>query len=192
MKIGVYSGSFNPVHVGHIALADYMVEEHLVDQVWLIRSPQNPLKQAEGLMSNEDRLNMLTLAIEGHEGLQVCTVEDNLPLPNYTIVTLQTLQSQYPEHEFHLIIGADNWLIFQKWKDWQIILRDYHLMIYPRPGFDMPKVPDAQYSKVRFVDAPLYEVSSTEIRNRLSQGLSLNGLVDPKVEQYLSHDAAKN
>ena len=104
MRIGIYSGSFNPVHLGHVALADYLVREGVVDEVWLIRSPLNPLKQSSDLMSNEARAEMLRLAIEGHAGLRVCDVEDALPLPNYTICTLQTLQGQYPEHEFHLII----------------------------------------------------------------------------------------
>ncbi len=185
MKIGIYSGSFNPVHLGHVALADFLVKEGFVDEVWLIRSPQNPLKRADGLMDNEARLAMLRLAIEGHRGLKVCTIEDELPLPNYTISTLRELQHRHPEQEFHLIVGADNWLIFRQWKDWDVILRDFHLIVYPRPGYPLPDIDPNQYPTVRIADAPQYDISSTQIRQKLAQGESLAGWVDPKVEQYL-------
>lgn len=192
MKIGIYSGSFNPVHLGHIALADYLVQEGFVDQLWLIRSPLNPLKAAGEMMSNQARQEMLELAIEGHDGLQICNIEDSLPVPNYTINTLQALQQQYPEHEFHLVIGADNWLIFQKWKDWEKILADYHLIVYPRPGYPLPAIPAETYPTVRVADAPQFNLSSTEIRQRLAQGESLAGWVDKKVEQYLYYDTKQN
>lgn len=188
MKIGIYSGSFNPVHLGHIALADYLVKEGFVDELWLIRSPLNPLKEAGEMMSNQARQDMLALAIEGHPGLSICNIEDSLPVPNYTICTLQALHALYPQHEFHLVIGADNWLIFPKWKEWEKILHDYHLIIYPRPGYPLPEIPAAQYPNVCVADAPQFNVSSTEIRQRLAQGLSLAGWVDKKVEEYLRHD----
>lgn len=190
MKIGIYSGSFNPVHVGHIALADYVVQEGLVDEVWLIRSPLNPLKSAAGMMENEVRLHLLQLAIEGHQGLRVSTVEDHLPMPNYTITTLRKLQGMYPEHEFHLIVGADNWQIFNQWRDWDIILRDFHLIVYPRPGYPIT-VQEETTPHVRFADAPLFDISSTEIRQRLAQHLPLDGLVCPKVEEWLRSSFSK-
>lgn len=192
MKIGIYSGSFNPVHLGHVALADFLVKDGFVDEVWLIRSPQNPLKRADGLMDNEARLAMLRLAIEGHRALKVCTIEDELPLPNYTISTLRELQHRHPEHEFHLIVGADNWLIFRQWKDWDVILRDFHLIVYPRPGYPLPDIDANQYPTVRIADAPQYDISSTQIRQKLAQGESLAGWVDPKVEQYLRYDTAQD
>lgn len=192
MKIGIYSGSFNPVHLGHVALADYLVREGIVEEVWLIRSPQNPLKVSSDLMSNQSRQEMLELAIEGHPGLRVCNIEDNLPLPNYTVLTLRALQKQYPDHEFHLIIGADNWQIFPRWREWESILRDFHLIVYPRPGYPLETISSQQYPTVRLVDAPQYDISSTQIRQRISLGLSLSGWVHPKVEKYLYHDCTQN
>lgn len=186
-RIGVYSGSFNPVHVGHIALCDYLVREGVVDAVWLIRTPQNPLKQVEGLMSNGLREELLRVAIEGHERLEVCSIEDQLPLPNYTITTLHELQKRYPEHQFHLIVGADNWLIFNRWRQWEQILDEFHLVVYPRPGYPIAENVGFSYpaARVRFVDAPQYNISSTEIRVRLEQHQPLTGLVDPRVEKLL-------
>lgn len=182
MRIGVYSGSFNPVHLGHIALSEYMVQKGWVEEVWLIRSLLNPLKSAEDMMSNDERLRMLELAIEGHEGLKVCTIEDSLPVPNYTITTLRKLKKLYPEHDFHLIIGADNWQIFDRWREWESILNDFRLIVYPRPGFP---IEPTNVPHVSFVEAPLYNISSTQIRNRLANGESLKGLVCEKVENFL-------
>ena len=108
MRIGVYSGTFNPVHRGHIALADYIIDKHIVDEIWMIRSPQNPLKINSALLSDEHRAAMLDIAIAGHKGLRISNIEDTLPRPNYTINTLRALREQYPSDEFHLIVGADN------------------------------------------------------------------------------------
>lgn len=188
MKIGIYSGSFNPVHEGHIALCDYLVQEGVVDEVWLIRSPLNPLKvnAADTLAPDEDRQKMLELAIAGHRGLKVCCIEDTLPKPNYTVNTLQALQKLFPGEEFHLIVGMDNWLIFDRWKAYDTILTDFHLVVYPRPGYEMAEVEALQdfVGRVRFVDAPLYDISSTEIREAITQGKKPQ-LVDEKVLTYI-------
>lgn len=192
MKVGIYSGSFNPVHLGHTALADYLVREGYVQEVWMIRSPLNPLKKTADLMSNQARQQMLEMAIEGHRGLHVCNIEDDLPLPNYTISTLETLHAEYPQHDFYLIIGADNWKIFDHWREWERILRDYHLIVYPRPGYPIDLKTVSQYPTVCVVDAPQVDISSTQIRQRVAQHLSLEGWVDPKVEKYLYHDFTQN
>ena len=188
MKIGIYSGSFNPVHEGHIALCDYLVQEGVVDEVWLIRSPLNPLKvnAADTLAPDEDRQKMLELAIAGHRGLKVCCIEDTLPKPNYTVNTLQALQKLFPGEEFHLIVGMDNWLIFDRWKAYDTILTDFHLVVYPRPGYEMAEVEALQdfVGRVRFVDAPLYDISSTEIREAIAQGKEPQ-LADEKVLTYI-------
>lgn len=185
MRIGIYSGSFNPVHVGHISLVEYIVKQNIVDQVWLIRSPQNPLKINSSLLSDEHRAEMLRLATEGHQGLSISTIEDNLPKPNYTINTLRALQEEYPEEEFYLIIGADNWDIFDKWKDWDIIIRDFHLIVYPRPGYDYPEIDQESFPTVQVVDAPQFDLSSTEIRDLIKEGEPISGYVDEKVEEYI-------
>lgn len=185
MRVGIYSGSFNPVHLGHVALADYIVHQGLVDEVWLIRSPHNPLKRSADLMPDDLRLRLLQTAIEGHTGLRVSTIEDDMPTPNYTINTLCRLRDEYPEHEFYLIIGADNWLIFDHWRNWQQILSEFHLIVYPRPGYDMPHICQSEYPTVQTVDAPLYDISSTQIRQRMLNRESLDGLVDQKVAEIL-------
>lgn len=191
MRIGIYSGSFNPVHEGHVALCDYLVHEGVVDEVWLIRSPLNPLKvsAAQTLAPDADREAMLRLAIEGHEGLQVCTIEDELPRPNYSIMTFHALEERYPEHEFCLVIGADNWLIFDRWRAYDEFLTRYHLIVYPRPGY--PLGPDEQrrlgddaLEHVQFVDAPQCDISSTEIREAVAEGREPSHL-DPRVAQYI-------
>lgn len=185
MKVGIYSGSFNPVHIGHIALVDYIIEKGIVDEIWLIRSPQNPLKASNTLLSDDHRAMMLQLAIEGHRGLKICKIEDDLPKPNYTINTLRALQAENPDTEFHLIIGADNWDIFDKWRDWEVILSDYHLIIYPRPGSTSPVVDKEKYPNVQVVDAPQYDISSTEIRYRRAKRQTIKHLVSPNVDQYI-------
>lgn len=188
MKIGIYSGSFNPVHEGHIALCDYLVQEGVVDEVWLIRSPLNPLKAASAntLAPDEDRQKMLELAIEGHRGLKVCCIEDTLPKPNYTVNTLQALQKLFPGEEFHLIVGMDNWLIFDKWRAYDTILTDFHLIVYPRPGYvqETPEALTELTANVRMVDAPLFDISSTEIRDAIAQQMKPK-LIAPNVLSYI-------
>lgn len=191
MRVGIYSGSFNPVHEGHIALCDYLVREGIVDEVWLIRSPLNPLKvdSAHILASDKDREEMLQLAIEGHAGLSISTIEDDLPRPNYSINTFHALEAGYPDAEFHLIIGADNWLLFEKWRSYEEFLERYHLVVYPRPGYPLDeaeqlRMGDVAIRNVRFVDAPQFDVSSTEIRDCLSRR-EMPEMLNPRVYDYI-------
>ena len=185
MKIGIYSGSYNPVHLGHVALADFIISKQFVDEIWMIRSPQNPLKQSSTLISDYHREKMLEIAVEGHEGLKVSTIEDNLPRPNYTINTLRELKAQNPEYDFYLIVGADNWLIFDKWREWESILSDFHLIVYPRPGYEMPLVDQKKYPTVQVIDAPLYDISSTEIRQKIALEENPDNLIAPEVYKYI-------
>lgn len=190
-RIGIYSGSFNPVHTAHIALCDWLIGQNVVDEVWLIRTPHNPLKVASGLMPDADRQQMLDIAIQDHLGLRTCTIEDSMPQPNYTINTLRALTREYPDHEFHLIIGADNWLIFDKWRDYDIILSDYHVIVYPRPGYPLQDLSDSHKdglsTNVRFVDAPVYDISSTAIREAIASHDTVRAceMLDPLVYEYL-------
>jgi len=163
----------------------------VVDEVWLIRSPLNPFKTgtANTLAPDADREAMLRLAVEEHEGLQVCTIEDGLPRPNYTINTLHALEEQYPEHEFHLIVGADNWLAFDRWRAYEEILTRYHLVVYPRPGYLLDeeaklRLGQEMLAHVQFVDAPQYDVSSTEIRAAIASG-DCPAMVDARVYAYI-------
>lgn len=194
MRIGVYSGSFNPVHNGHIALVNYILGQDIVDEAWLIRSPQNPLKIREERMNNSDehRAEMLRLSIEGQKGLKISTVEDHLPRPNYTINTLNKLKEDNPEHEFYLIIGADNWEIFDRWYDYESILKNFHVIVYPRPGYEVPNINTETYPTVQLVDAPLYDISSTRIRELCSKGKSIKKLVSPSVEKYIKTNKLYN
>lgn len=186
-RIGIYGGSFNPVHCGHIAIAQHLVCRGWVDEVWMVRSPRNPLKPADGLLDDAERLAMLRLAVRGRRGLHVSTVEDDLPTPSYTIDTLRTLSLRHPDCAFHLAVGADNWAIFDRWRAYDEILRCYHLLVYPRPGCALPEPDAARWPTVRFVtDAPLFDVSSTDIRRRLAAGLSVRGLVPPAVGRYIA------
>ena len=186
-KVGIFCGSFNPVHNGHVALADYIARNSDLDEVWLVVSPLNPLKRtiADTLAPNEQRLDMVRLALRSCERLFASDIEFSLPLPNYTINTLNALKSKYPETDFSLIIGADNLALFERWKDSDVIMSNFDMLVYPRPGVDLDSLMQ-KYPKVRVLEnAPLHDVSSTEIRRRLSSGESVSGLVNPEVEKYI-------
>lgn len=177
MTIGIFGGSFNPVHNGHIALAEALVERGIVDKVWLTLSPLNPLKShPEELVADADRLAMLKLATEDSARLDVCDIELSMPRPSYTINTLRALSKQYPQHRFRLIIGADNMVIFDKWKDHMAIARDYRPVVYPRPGYNCNEAIDG---------LPQFPVSSTEIRQLLKEHKPVNNLLPPKVIEYI-------
>jgi nicotinate-nucleotide adenylyltransferase len=190
MRVGIFSGSFNPVHRGHIALADWFAREGVVDAVWMVRSPLNPLKAAEAslLASDADRLAMLRLAVEGHEHLSVSTIEDDMPRPSYTVLTLRRLREMWPEHEFSLIIGSDNWCRFRRWRCWDDILREFRVVVYPREGYPVTDGPTdfAEAREVVIAEAPTYEISSTDIRRSLlSSPDEAAAMLDARVRAYI-------
>lgn len=174
MNIAIYGGSFNPIHSGHVNLALSLVEQGLVDRVWLLVSPQNPLKvdSVDGENRNEnqptysDRLRMAKLACNGVKNVVVSDFEKHLPIPSYTINTMTELSKKYPQHQFSLIIGADNWVNFRKWYNYEEILKNYKIFVYKRPGYTI-SVPSIYADNVTIVDNALYDVSSTEIRNHV-------------------------
>lgn len=159
--VGIFGGSFNPVHKGHVMLAQFLSQSQYLDEVWLTLSPQNPFKESNDLLDDKHRLAMLHLATEGIEGVKVCDIELSMPQPSYTIYTLEKLSQQYPDYEFRLVIGGDNWNVFDRWKDYQRIIDEYGVVIYPRPGYELKPIRE---NNVVVIDAPLMDVSSTEIR----------------------------
>jgi nicotinate-nucleotide adenylyltransferase len=185
MRIGIYGGSFNPIHRGHTELAASIVRQGLVDELWLLVSPLNPLKRdaASDIAEYEHRLNMALLATEGIEGVKVSDFERHLPIPSYTITTLGELRKAYPAHEFVLVIGADNWERFPRWYHAQEIIDTYSILIYRRPGCEMDET--LLPPSVQVVDTPLYDISSTEIRESVKKGRMPLKWVDRKVATYI-------
>lgn len=168
MKIGIYGGSFNPVHFGHIGLAQWVLRHTDLDEVWLMVSPNNPLKAADTLADENKRLWDVEKAIAGMPGLRASDFEFNLPRPSYTANTLRELNKAYPEHEFTLIMGEDNLLIFKRWREWEYILNTFRIMVYPRhsatPKNDQDSINRDQV--IFLADAPYFDISSTEIRKK--------------------------
>ena len=187
MTTAVFSGSFNPIHIGHLMLANYIVEYENVDEFWFVPSPQNPLK-AQSPVSDELRLEMLRLAVGEYAGFRVCDIEFSLPKPSYSVHTLNTLKNKYPEREFILIIGADNWVIFDQWKDYQTILNNYRIWIYPRPGYDLAESKVSFSPNVKVLSSPIFEVSSTEIRKALSEGKEMKAFLPHPVYDFIKRN----
>lgn len=185
MRIGLFFGSFNPVHIGHMIIAQHMAEFSELRQVWLVVSPHNPLKKENSLARDYDRLHLVNLAVEGSSLLKSSDVEFNLPKPSYTIDTLVYLKEKYPSYEFELIMGGDNLSSLHKWKNYDILLRDYPIHLYNRKG--TKENPYASRGKFYYYDAPLLDISATWIRNLLREGKSIRYYVPDKVFEYLSH-----
>ena len=183
MKIGLFFGSFNPVHIGHLIIANYMANYTDLDQVWLVVSPHNPLKEKGDLINMYDRLEMAKLATENTENIRVSDVELKLPQPSYTIDTLAFLHERYPEHQFSLIMGSDNLSSLKKWKNYELILRDYHIHIYPRPGFENPEL--SNHPSVTLTQSPLMELSSTFIRKSFKEGKNVQFFVSNEVLKFI-------
>lgn len=180
--IGIMGGSFNPVHMGHLMLAQYIREWGYADKVWLTLSPQNPLKKAKDLMPDMKRLAMLNRATKDAKGIETCDIELSMPRPSYTIDTLEILSHRYPSKKFKLIIGSDNWQVFDKWKDWEKILDRYSVLVYPRLGYP---VPEGHVDGMELIDAPIIDISSTFVRNGIRDGRDMHFFVPPCVYKFI-------
>lgn len=185
-NIGLYFGSFNPIHFGHLILANHIVQATDLDKIWFVVSPQNPLKSKNILIDNNVRLNLVNLAIEGNENFFVSDVEFSLPKPSYTINTLQVLKTRYPDKEFSLIIGEDNLCSFHKWKDYEKIMDLYNIYVYPREESEY--TPLIEHSHVHMVDAPLINISSSYIRKLIEQGMDIRYLLPDNVREMIERD----
>lgn len=184
MNIGVFSGSFNPVHVGHLILANYIVEYTEIEEVWFVVSPHNPLKSLTELSDEHIRLEMVEVALEKYSRLKACDFEFSLPKPSYTINTLDALRNKYTEHDFTLIIGADNWSDFDNWKEHDKIVENYKLKVYPRLG-ERISIPKKAKAMVEALDSPIVEVSSTFIRDGIAQGKDMRAFLPEGVYEYI-------
>jgi nicotinate-nucleotide adenylyltransferase len=187
MKIGLYFGSFNPIHHGHLLIASYILDHTELDQVWFVVSPQNPLKPATGLLNEYHRLFLVQAAIEGENRMRASDIEFKLPRPSYTIDTLTYLQEKYPAHEFSVIMGSDSFQNLSKWKNYSYLLQHYPIYIYKRPGHDvLSDYPEAR--KVVVLDAPLLPISATHIRKNIKEGRSIRSLVPDAVREEIERN----
>ncbi|WP_165023996.1 nicotinate (nicotinamide) nucleotide adenylyltransferase [Dysgonomonas sp. ZJ279] len=184
MNIGVFSGSFNPIHIGHVILANYIVEFTEIDEVWFLVSPQNPLKDNVGLLDEKERFHMAQLALEGYSRLKASDFELFLPKPSYTINTLEALQLAYPANNFMLIIGADNWSNFEEWKDYDRMVQEYPIKVYPRVGYRIT-IPTKLRQKVEALESPVIEISSTFIRESIAVGKNIKAFLPDSVYEYI-------
>ncbi len=184
MKIGLFFGSFNPIHSGHLIIANYLAEESDLDEVWLVISPHNPFKERSSLADDYDRFEMVVKSVENHPKIKACNIEFDLPKPSYTIDTLTYLSEEFPEDEFVLIMGGDNLASLHKWKNYEMILKNYSVYVYKRPEIHLGEL--AYHSKIKiFLDAPLIEISSTFIRKLIKEGKSIRYWVTEETRQII-------
>jgi len=182
-KTALFFGSFNPIHIGHLIIAEYLIENSDIKEIWFVVSPSNPLKKKETLLDEHHRLYMVKLAIENDYRVRACDVEFKLPFPSYTSNTLVYLNELYPKKEFALIMGEDNLENIEKWKNYEFILANYNIYLYPRMGHDGGKY--KTHPNVTFVDAPRIEISATMIRECIQQKKSVTYLLLPEVAKYI-------
>lgn len=183
MKVGLFFGSFNPIHIGHLAIANYMVEYSDLDEIWLVISPQNPLKKKKTLLNEFDRYKMVELAVGDDIRIKPSNIEFSMPKPSFTIDTLTYLSEKNPNHQFVLIAGTDNFHSFHKWKNYEEILKNYKLYIYPRPGFNLGKYEN--HESISLINAPQMEISSSFIRDAIKEKKDIRYFLPNKVYDYI-------
>ena len=185
MNIGLYFGSFNPIHIGHLIIANQLVENSDLDQIWFVVTPHNPFKKKSTLLDNFQRLEMVYLATKDYTKLKESNIEFTLPQPNYTINTLTYLQEKYPDYAFSLIMGEDNLKSFHKWKNYEIILENHNIYVYPRISNGKIDTQFNNHKKIHRIEAPIIEISSTLIRNAIKEEKNVKPLLPENVWQYL-------
>lgn len=188
MKVGLYFGTFNPIHAGHLIIANHMAEYSDLDQVWLIVTPHNPHKKKSTLLDDHHRLQMVFLATENYTKLKPSDIEFRLPQPNYTVHTLAHLQEKFPTYEFSLIMGDDNINSLHKWKNYEVILENHDIYVYPRINSGEIDSELAKNARIHRIDAPVMEISSTFIRESIKQGKNVQPLLPYKVWEYVEHN----
>lgn len=194
IRTAIFGGSFNPIHRGHIALARQVVEQGLADEVWLLVSPQNPLKQQSDLLPENTRLHLARLALDGIDGVEASDFEFSLARPTYTWKTLDALRTTYPERSFSLLIGADNWLLFNRWAHYEEILQSTPLLIYPRPGYELnpAQTPLPLPSSARLIEAPLFPFSSTDVRRAIRSSADCSEMLPQSAAEAIVEAFRKN
>ncbi|AGC76787.1 nicotinate-nucleotide adenylyltransferase [Nonlabens dokdonensis] len=184
-SIGLYFGTFNPIHIGHLAIANYLVENSDLDEIWMVVTPHNPHKKKKTLLDDYQRLHMVHLATDDYVKIKASNIEFGLPQPSYTVNTLAHLSEKYPDKKFTLIMGEDNLKSLHKWKNYQVILEDYSIIVYPRVSSgDLPEQ-FINHSKITKIDAPIMEISSTMIRNGIKEGKDLRYFMHHQVQKYV-------
>ena len=185
-KIGLFFGSFNPIHIGHLILANYILENSDMDELWFVVSPQNPFKDKKSLLTDHNRLDMVQLAVKNYPKMRASNVEFSLPKPSYTIDTLTYLKEKYPHYSFALIMGEDNLDSLPKWKNAEKLMSDYQIIVYPRTFEGEKKDSEyLQHENISMVNAPIIELSATEIRNMIKEGKNVRPMLPPEVFEYL-------
>ncbi len=183
MKVGLFFGSFNPVHVGHMIIANFMAQHTDLDQVWMVVSPQNPFKKRASLAKDYDRLHLIELATEDNPLLKTSNIEFSLPKPSYTVDTLAYLKEKHPNNSYVLIMGGDNLGNFHKWKNYEVILKNHEIYVYKRPSYELGEL--VGHPQISIFEAPLMKISSSYIRKEIQAGKSVRYLVPDAVEKHL-------
>ncbi|SEK74626.1 nicotinate-nucleotide adenylyltransferase [Aquimarina amphilecti] len=184
-KIGLYFGTFNPIHIGHLAIANHMAEYSDLDEIWMMVTPHNPFKKKSSLLDNNHRLEMVYRATESYPKLKPSDIEFKLPQPNYTVHTLAHLQEKYENHQFNLIMGEDNLKSFHKWKNYEVILENHNVYVYPRISEGITEHQFNNHAKIQRVNAPIMEISSTFIRKAITEDKNIRPLLPKEVWEYI-------
>lgn len=188
MKIGLYFGTFNPIHIGHMIIANHFAEYSGLEQIWMVVTPHNPLKNKQTLLDDYQRLQLVYLATEEYPKIKPSDIEFKLPQPNYTVNTLAHLQDKYPEHVFSLIMGEDNLKSLHKWKNHEVIIENYEIYVYPRVSTVVENIALINNPNIHIVPAPIVEISSTFIRENMKNKKNVRPLLPEKVWEYLDHN----